>query len=71
MSYYPVKICFSGTAQQIAVVVAGVIIPDGIVHFPNLISIHGVEDVLIRQEQACAVFGKVRKHIFRQDLCWG
>ena len=50
--YHPVRVRFSGAAQQVTVVVAGVIVPDSIVQRQNSISIHGVEDILIRQKQA-------------------
>ena len=66
--HHPGRVTDPGTAQQIAVVVAGVIIPDGIVHFPNLISIHGVENVLIRQEQLLCMFYCIAENIFRYDF---
>ena len=66
---HPIHIADAGASQKIIVIIAGIIIPEGIVYFQDMSAIEAVEDILVGQQELLAVFfGKGKKGLGLDEL---
>ena len=68
VAHHPVHVAHAAAAQKIGVVVAGVVVPEGVVQLQSPVTVEGVEDVLIRQQQRLALLLGVAEDILRTHL---
>ena len=64
----PLHIINAAAAQQIAAVVAGIIVPYRILQRQCFFSVQGIEDILIRQNQLFAVLLHIPKELLRGNF---
>lgn len=66
--HHPVHVAHAGASQEIIVIVPRVIVPDRVVDLHGAGAVHGVQDILIRQQQLFCMFPYIFKQFFRADL---
>ena len=56
MLHHPVHILFPGTEQTIGVILAGIVVVEGVIQRKNPGAIQGVENILVREDQLVGMF---------------
>lgn len=54
--HHPVHILFPGTEQTIGVILAGIVVVEGVIQRKNPGAIQGVENILVREDQLVGMF---------------
>ena len=68
MLHHPGQVVGPGAAQPVVVVVAGVVVPEGVVQGQDAPAVQGVEQVLVGEQQLLFVFGHIAEDLLRVDL---